>query len=198
MASALLRLSAWLEMNDFMWGCIFTGVGKIALTQINKDTKMKSLKIFASLAFTLAALTGCTTATVLDAGSSEGQKAASFAPAEGRAVVYLYRNRAADDFQGFQLNVNFDGDAVTMFPACFKRIELKPGQIELEATHPDVFGFEQEVVVSLKAGDVKVYEFRPISKFGLPGESKLIEVSPETGKAVVADQRLCMLETKYF
>lgn len=157
------------------------------------------MKFKSILAMTLvaAALTGCSTAAVLNPNSSEGQKASSFGPSTDRGVVYVYRDRSSD-FGGLELYLKVNGANVSTHPACYKRIELKPGVVTLEATHPDLLGSQQEITVPLKAGDVKVYEFRPIARFGLPGESKLLEITPEAGKAITSDQKLCALENKVF
>ena len=154
---------------------------------------MKFLKLLPA-ALALAVATGCSTVNVLNPNSAEGQKASSFESAPDRAVVYVYRDRASH-FGAFALNLKVNGDNVSTSPACYKRIEFQPGTVTLEATHPDMFGSQQEITVPLIVGDVKVYEFRPIARFGLPGESKLLEVSTAAGKALVANQHLCVLET---
>lgn len=157
---------------------------------------MKMKSAFAAVCV-LAMLGGCSTSKILNPVSPQGVKAASFDADSQKGVIYIYRSRTSD-FGGFELNVKFNGENVPVLPACFKRVELQPGVVKVEGTHPDLFATQQEITIPLKAGDVKVYEFRPVERFALPGESKLLEVTIDAAKAITADQKLCVQQGYVF
>lgn len=157
---------------------------------------MKFLSI-ASLFAVALAVSGCGSVQTIDPSSEAGKVASGFsAPADG-AAVYIYRDRKSH-FGLHQLTLKINQSSYATFPACYFRMEFKPGDVELQAKHPDLFAGQEKVTLALAPGDVKVYEFKPISRLVIPGESKLIQRSIDDIKARVADQRLCNTETFVF
>ena len=157
---------------------------------------MKSTYLLAAL-FAVSLLAGCSTAQTNLPGSDAEIAAKSFeAPATG-AAIYVYRARGSH-FGAHELMLEVDGKSLSTMPACYFRIEHKPGTVTLKAKHTDLLGGEQEVAVPVSVGDVKVFEFKPIARLVVPGESKLLPVDLVTAKALVAEQQLCNTQTHVF
>jgi hypothetical protein len=157
---------------------------------------MKKIHIIAAL-FAASLLAGCSTAKTNQPGSEAELAAKSFeAPAAG-AAIYVYRARGSH-FGAHELMLEVDGKSLSTMPACYFRMEHKPGTVTLKAKHADLLGGEQEISVPVSVGDVKVFEFKPIARFLVPGESKLLPVDPVTAKALVAEQQLCNTQTFVF
>jgi len=149
------------------------------------------LKKIAVLAFVLLTTYGCSTIQSLDKESQGGAVALSFAPSETQAVMYLYRDRDSH-FGLFMLDIYINEHTVTTSPRCFVRVELEPGSYFIEADHPDMLGFEDELTLTAEAGQLKFYEYKPISRFVVPGETKIIERSKEEAMANITEQNLCI------
>lgn len=137
---------------------------------------------------------GCTTFETVKPDSVEGVEILKFeAPADG-AALYVYRDRGSH-FGGFEMILDVNEVEISLAPSCFKRVELSPGSYHLNANHPDLLGSEQELDLVVAVGDVRVLEFKPISRFAIPGESKLIPKTVEEARAAISAQALCMQST---
>lgn len=149
------------------------------------------LKRMVVLAFVLFTSYGCSTIQKLDRESQEGATALSFAPSESHAVMYLYRDRESH-FGVHMLNIYINEHKVTTSPRCFVRLELEPGSYFIEADHPDVFGFEDELTLTAEAGQLMFYEYKPIARLVVSGETKIIERSKDEAIAAITEQDLCI------
>ena len=141
--------------------------------------------------FTVLTITGCSSIPMVQKDSDEFQKIVSFAPADENSVIYLYRNRDSD-FGLFELKIDIGEDDVTTYPACYLRIELSPGNYHIEADHPDMFGFEQEMDFHAVSGEVSFFEYLPIARFGVPGETKIIPKEKDEAINIIKAQKLCI------
>ncbi|RJX80327.1 hypothetical protein [Pseudomonas sp. LS-2] len=148
-------------------------------------------------AIVLAVVSGCTTVETMSRGSDDGLRALSMVAPRGGAALYVYRDRASD-FGLYQMKLTINGKDVVLAPACVTRIELTPGHYHLEAGHPDLFGGEQEVDMDATVGGVTVFEFKPVARFVISGESKLIPTTAPSLLQVIHSQRLCMQSTVRF
>lgn len=149
------------------------------------------LKRIAVLAFVLSTSYGCSTIQSLDKESQEGMTALSFTPSESQAVMYLYRDRESH-FGLYMLDIDINEHTVTTSPSCFVRIKLEPGSYFIEADHTDLFGFEDELTLTAKAGDMMFYEYKPIARFIVPGSTKIIERSKDEAMTTITEQNLCI------
>lgn len=155
------------------------------------------MKKMLALALLAMAATGCTTLPALDPNSDAGKAARTMEAPKDGAALYVYRDRSSD-FGIYQLILGVNDNDVITAPACYTRFNLKPGTYHLEAHHPDLLAAQQEMDVTVKPGDVKVLEFKPMARFGLPGESKLLVQNAEGFSALRDNQRLCIQPTQNF
>ena len=155
---------------------------------------MKNLFLLSFL-FIITLLTqGCSGIPVSEFGSDDYKKVTSFSPSEEKAVLYVYRD--INSPWGITiLDLDIGDKTVGTYPSCYMRIETNPGVYHLEADNPDTFGFEQEMDISIKSGEVKILEFKPINRLLIPGESKLIPRSIDATKDLVNKQKLCAVKT---
>lgn len=149
------------------------------------------MKQFATLALVLFATYGCSTIPSVDRDSKDGLVSLSFEPNQDRGVMYLYRDRESH-FGLFRLDIHIGDDSVETSPACFVRIEMPPGTYFVEADHPDMFGFEDEMTFEAQAGEMAFFEYKPISRPVVPGETKIIERSKEEALDTIKRQNLCI------
>ncbi|WP_136486694.1 hypothetical protein [Vibrio sp. H11] len=140
---------------------------------------------------TVLVASGCSTVPVLTQDSPELQTTQSFSAVDDKAVIYLYRDREAN-FGLFELEIHIDDEDVNTYPACYRRFELEPGNYFFEADHPDVFGFEDEMNFTAKAGEVSYFEYLPIARFGIPGETKIVAKTAEETQQLIREQDLCV------
>lgn len=143
------------------------------------------------LAVVLFAVYGCGAIPSVEKGSPDGQVSLSFDPVEDKGVMYLYRDRESH-FGLFILDIYIGDDTVETSPACFVRIELAPGTYFVEADHPDTFGIEDEMTFEAKEGQVAFYEYKPIARPVVPGETKIIPRSREEAISKIESQELCI------
>ena len=151
------------------------------------------------IALTLVLFTayGCTTIPSASKDSAEGQKSLSFEPSEDMGVMYLYRDRNSH-FGLFQLDIYIGDHEVLTSPRCFVRVELAPDTYLVEADHPDLFGFEDEITFEARAGEVTFYEYKPIARFVVPGSTKIIERTREEAITIIREQDLCISPVERF
>ena len=149
------------------------------------------LKNLAVLGFVLFTAYGCTAIPSMEKGSPDGLVSLSFEPDESKGVVYLYRDRESH-FGVFILDIYIGDHTVETSPACFVRIELVPGTYLVEADHPDMFGIEDEMTFEAQAGQVSFFEYKPISRPIVPGETKIIERYKEEAVSTINNQNLCI------
>ena len=154
-----------------------------------------NLKKLASLALLGSAIfmTGCTAIPTMQTDDPDYKKMTEFSAEKDSGVLYIFRAMTSD-YNHVVLDLDINDEDYLTHPRCYTRFELPPGTYHLEADHPDTFGFEQELDVTFTAGDVKFYEFLPIIKFGIPGESKLIETHRSDAIAKIQSQKLCVSE----
>lgn len=146
------------------------------------------------LVVVLLGLSGCTSVPTMTSDAAGYVSAVSFQPLRDRGVIYLYRDRTSH-FGLFHLDVHIDGESFNTSPACFVRFEAVPGRYDWEADHPTMFGFEDEMELEVRAGDVVFLEYKPISRFMVPGSTKIIPRDAATAKATITSQKLCALPT---
>ena len=149
------------------------------------------MKQIAALALVLFAAYGCSVIPQVEKDSADGQASLSFEPDPNRGVMYLYRDRDSD-FGVVMLNIYIAEHTVNTSPGCFVRVELDPGTYFVEANHTDVFGFEDEMTFEARAGEVSFFEYKPISRLVVPGETKIIERSRENAIETITKQDLCI------
>ena len=148
---------------------------------------MKALLVLAIIAI---GLSGCTSIPKVQVDSEESQVINSFDAIPDKSVVYLYRDRNSH-FGLFTLDISIGNDDVETFAACFVRVELEPGMYHFEADHTDLFGFEDELDFDAKAGELSFFEYKPISRFIVPGSTKIIAKTKHKAIALIKSQKLC-------
>ena len=148
---------------------------------------MKALFVLAIIAI---GLSGCTSIPKVQVDSEEFKVINSFDAIPDKSVVYLYRDRNSH-FGLFTLDISIGNDDVETFAACFVRVELDPGMYHFEADHTDVFGFEEELDFDAKAGELSFFEYKPISRFIVPGSTKIIAKTKDEAIALIKSQKLC-------
>lgn len=146
------------------------------------------------LAVVMLGLSGCTSVPTMNPDSAGYVPAVSFQPLRDRGVIYLYRDRTSH-FGLFHLDVHVDDETFNTSPACFVRFEAVPGHYYIEADHPTMFGFEDEMELEVRAGDLIFLEYKPISRFMVPGSTKIIPKDAAAAKTIITSQRLCALPT---
>lgn len=140
---------------------------------------------------TVSVLGGCTTIPQVESSSKEATQIKSFSASKDNAVIYLYRDKKSD-YGLFELPITIGDDDVMTYSSCYRRIELSPGDWEIEADNPDVFGFEDELTFKATPGKVSFYEYKPIAHFVTPGETKILEKTKEDAISVITTQKLCI------
>ncbi len=148
------------------------------------------MKVLFVLAVLALGLSGCTTVPKVDLNSDDAKVINSFDALPDKSVVYLYRDRDSH-FGLFTLDISIGNDDVETFAACFVRLELEPGMYHFEADHTDMFGFEDELDFDAKAGELSFFEYKPISRFIVPGSTKIIPKSKDEAVATIQKQKLC-------
>ncbi|WP_028870428.1 hypothetical protein [Psychromonas arctica] len=146
-------------------------------------------KILISI-ITILIITGCSSIPVANTDNEEHKKIVSFKPANDSSVIYLYRDRTSD-FGLFELSIDIGGDDIDTYAACYRRIELSPGLYHIEADHPDVFGFEDEIDFDAVLGEISFFEYLPIARFGVPGSTKIVPKEKEEAINIIKSQNLC-------
>lgn len=94
------------------------------------------------------------------------------------------------------LDIHIGEHSVETSPACFVRIEMTPGTYLVEANHPDMFGFEEEMTFEARGGEMAFFEYKPISRLVVPGETKIIARSKEEAVNTIKKQDLCISPVK--
>lgn len=148
------------------------------------------MKVLIALAVLVLSLSGCTIIPRVDLNSDDAKVINSFDVLPSKSVVYLYRDRNSD-FGLFTLDISIGNDDVETFASCFVRLELEPGMYHFEADHTDMFGFEDELDFDAKPGDLSFFEYKPISRFIVPGSTKIIPKSKDEAVATIRAQKLC-------
>ncbi|MAM89575.1 hypothetical protein [Allohahella sp. A8] len=160
-------------------------------------TAMK--KIYKGLAIisALSVLHGCVNVPVIKPGDADYDRIVQFQPSDDKGVLYVYRD-VGSHYGLFQLELQIEGkeDIVTS-PSSFVRIELEPGNYQLEADHPDIFGFEDELDLVFAAGETRYLEFKPVARFIVPGSSYLLEVDEAAAQDKIRTQNLVPRTTEY-
>lgn len=152
-------------------------------------------KLLSSLVILLS-VTGCTQIPIAEKGNGDLQKVTSFEASDQYGVMYLYRDRESD-YAALELEIAIGDEDVSTWGRCYKRVELEPGEYHLEANHYDAFGFEEERDYQAVAGQVDFFEYKPIRRFGIPGETKIIPKPAEEAIAAIKAQRLCPNPTAF-
>lgn len=142
-----------------------------------------------------ALMSGCVTSPLNAPGSEQNNAAQRFEAPTGGAAIYVYRDPEFDELRGFAMTLDVNETEVMTFPGCYIRIETQPGSYLLESSHPDLLADTQDVSVTMAVGDVKVYEFQPISRIIISGETKLIERQVSETKSLIQRKKLCNLQT---
>lgn len=148
------------------------------------------MKVLLVLTILALGLTGCVSIPKVDMNSEDAKVINSFDSIPDKSVVYLYRDRNSH-FGLFTLDISIGDDDVETFSSCFVRIELEPGMYHLEADHTDLFGFEDEINFNAKAGELSFFEYKPISRFIVPGSTKIISKTKEEAVSTIQSQKLC-------
>ncbi len=146
-------------------------------------------KLLTSIALLLS-ITGCTQIPIAEKDNGDLQKVTAFEASEQYGVLYLYRDRNSD-YSGIELEIEIGDEDVSTWPSCYKRVELEPGLYHLEANHYDTFGFEEERDYKAVAGQVDFFEYKPIRRIGIPGETKIIPKTREEAVEIIKKQQLC-------
>ncbi|MCK7542779.1 hypothetical protein MLC59_01165 [Marinobacter bryozoorum] len=153
------------------------------------------MKQIVVLAMILFGAYGCTTVPSVDRDSEQGVLSLSFEPDDERGVMYLYRDRESHFGMHF-LDIYIGDHTVETSAACFVRIELAPGDYLVEADHPDMFGFEDEMMFEAQPGTVAFFEYKPIARLVVPGSTKIIERSKQATIDKIQEQNLCVSPVK--
>ncbi|MDX1319234.1 MAG: hypothetical protein R3207_03600 [Oceanospirillum sp.] len=138
----------------------------------------------------LLSITGCTQIPIAEKDNGDLQKVTSFEASEKYGVMYLYRDRTSD-YPAHEFEIAIGDEDVSTWSSCYKRVELEPGMYHLEANHYDTFGFEDERDYLAVAGQVDFFEYKPILRFGVPGETKIIPKTREEAVEIIKKQQLC-------
>lgn len=150
---------------------------------------MKKLLLLSLLGLSM---TGCVSFKTENQATPEAEMIKAMQAPEEGAALYVYRDHGSDlNYVLFELDIN--GKGVPVAHGCIARIEMKPGTYHLESDHPDVLGQEQEMDLTVKAGDVRVIEYKPIHRILVPGETKLIEHSKEDMRRLLDKGQFCLM-----
>lgn len=133
---------------------------------------------------------GCASIQNVPYDTDEGRTIRSLAPAADKGVMYLYRDRMSH-YGRFEIDIAIGDQDVTTQPACFVRIELQPGRYHVEASHPDLVGYEDEMDFDAKAGEVSFFEYKPTAAIMLQGSTRIIPKSRDEVQQLIRSQNLC-------
>lgn len=146
------------------------------------------------LLIAVLAVAGCATIQDTPPDTDQGRAIRSLAPAADKGVLYLYRDRMSH-YGLFAIDIGIGGQDVTTQPACFVRIELPPGRYHLEASHPDLFGHEDELEFDARAGEVSFFEYKPTAAALFQGSTRIIPRSRDEVQSLIHSQNLCASPT---
>ena len=160
--------------------------------QFRIKKKEKEMKLMILLLCVISAcFTGCSAIQLEVEGTEDYKKIMDFKSEPGMATLYVYRDNNSD-FGFARLSFAINGYDVYLDPACVVRVELEPNTYHLEADHLDVWGFEDEIDITLQAGEIRYLEFKSVFRRIGPGSSRLINRTATGAQEKIKNQNLCV------
>jgi hypothetical protein len=153
------------------------------------EVTLSAMGIGALVFLILSNLSGNRKVQVADAG--QRALALSFAPAEGRALIYFIRTGFLAKAAG--MNVSVDGqDRAQLKSPQFTCIDVVPGAYQIEGALGGGAGAQntpQSTIVTVQAGEVAALLFK-VKMGGMKGSVSIENIPTEQAKGLIANMKM--------